>query len=91
VNVDASIDATKSKNITAAMVTLEGTAAYCFWNLGFTPITALATLVNFSNGEITAGLAPDIGGVCPAGTQARVETYNDSGAISAKPFIIWFN
>ena len=91
VNADATIDTTQSKNITAAMVVSGGTGAYCFRNLGFAPKTAVATLLNFQNGEITSGIAPDIGVVCPAGSQARVQTYDDAGAIANKGFIVWFN
>jgi hypothetical protein len=91
VNANATVDAAQSKNVASANVSSGGTGAYCFTGLSFTPHIAVATLLNFANGEITAGVAPDIGAVCPVGTQARVETYDDTGAIANKGFLIIFN
>jgi hypothetical protein len=67
--------------------------AYCFHDLPFTPHNAMATLLNFQNGEITAGIAPDIGTVCTAALNptVRVETYNNTGSATDRGFLIVFN
>jgi hypothetical protein len=57
-----------------------GTGGTCISVLAFTPKNIVATLANFDVGEITAGVAPNVGS-CPAGTQARITTYNSSGAV----------
>jgi hypothetical protein len=91
VEADGTVDAAQSKNVTTANVEQITPGAYCFHNLSFTPHNAIATLLNFQVGEITAGIAPDIGSVCAPGVQARVETYNSSGTAADAGFLILFN
>lgn len=73
------VDPNRSKGITNANVSDFGTGGTCISGLPFTPKTAVATIANFSAGQINADVAPDVG-ACPAGTQARVQTYNSAGA-----------
>ena len=93
VNANGTVDASLSKNITSANVSHSGTGEYCFHGLSFTPKNAVTTLLNFETGEISAGVAPnDIGSACTdSNVGARVETYDDSGAIADEAFMVIFN
>ncbi len=93
VNANGTVDASLSKNVTSANVEHSGTGEYCFHGLSFTPKNAMATLLNFETGEISAGVAPnDIGSACTSSNVgARIETYNDTGAIEDEAFMVIFN
>ena len=82
-----------SKNITTANVQHVSPGGYCFHDLGFTPKSSVATLINFEVGEITTGVAPDkLGAVCTIGdVGARIETYDSAGSADDNGFMIVFN
>ncbi len=85
------VDASQSKGVTDANVSDFGTGGTCISGLPFTPKNIVATLANFGAGEINAGVAPDVG-ACPAGTQARIQTYNSGGtATDDISFVILIN
>ncbi|HEY2054287.1 MAG TPA: collagen-like protein [Solirubrobacterales bacterium] len=90
---DGTVNLEHSKGITQGNIQVAGVGAYCFHDLTFNPKNAVATLLNFETGEITTGVAPDkVGGVCTVGNvNARVETYNDTGTIANKGFMVVFN
>ena len=91
INGDGTVVAAHSKAISSANVTRIGAGGYCIGGLSFTPKHVVGSLANFATGFLTAGVAPDSIGACPAGaTQARVQTY-DSGSLSAdRPFYVVF-
>jgi hypothetical protein len=91
INGDGTVVAAHSKGVSNANVTRIGAGGYCIGGLSFTPKHIVGSLANFATGFLTAGVAPDSIGACPAGaSQARVQTY-DSGSLSAdRPFYIVF-
>jgi hypothetical protein len=75
------VDPARSKNVTTANVVHVSPGADCFYKLPFTPQIVLGNLANFEVGFVSVGVPPSVGSACPeAGLQARVETYNISGA-----------
>ena len=93
VNADGTVDPARSKNVTSANVEVVPNGAYCFHGLPFTPKNVVASLTNFTLGFIQVGVPPDIGAVCAAGVQARVETWNDAAtpAVTNEAFEVLFN
>jgi hypothetical protein len=93
VEANGTVIAAHSKNVTTANVQHVSPGGYCFHDLGFTPQSGVATLINFEVGEITTGVAPDkLGAVCTIGdVQARIETYDSTGGAADKGFMIIFN
>ena len=55
VNSNGTVDATQSKNITSANVTLRATSAYCFHDLSFAPKNVVATIAYGSLHNGSAG------------------------------------
>jgi len=97
VNINGSVDAAQSKNVTSANVvkTGPGGASFCFVNLPFTPQSVMATNdYNLSayTSIVFAALGAELPATtgCPAGTQAMVGT-SVAGAPSPSPFYVLFN
>ena len=85
------VNATLSKNMGGTTTSQIGAGATCIDNLPFTPVAALATQRNFSfGGEVDVGVAADNVGACPAGTDARVQSYNSSGTIVDRKVLVVF-
>jgi hypothetical protein len=98
VNADGTLDAARSKGITAAMVTLQSTSAYCFHDLPFTVNNTVAT-VQYDGGVGTsdemvqvaqagAGYTADCSGI--PNTVVEVAGYT-GGNYGPVPFFIIFN
>jgi hypothetical protein len=91
VSAGGEVDPARSKNVTTANITHEGTGAYCFHGLPFTPKILVASLTNFTVGFTSVGVPPDVGTFCAAGVQARLETYNIKGEIADEAFEVIFD
>jgi Collagen triple helix repeat (20 copies) len=90
INGDGTVVAAHSKAISSANVTRIGAGGYCFAGLSFTPKHIVGSLANFATGFLTAGVAPDALGACPAGAQARVQTTDAASAAVDRPFYVVF-
>jgi len=96
VGFDGTVDASRSKNITQAMVTHPQPGVYCFDNLGFTPKNVVATIggiIGVGSGPSVPEVIADIPSFSICDTQAEVGMVDPStGAFSRDAsFYVAFN
>ncbi len=70
-----------AKGIAQANVALAGGSLYCIHGLPFTPENVIAAATFPESNDLVASGNLGAQGVCPAGTQVSVATYNTSGSV----------
>lgn len=88
---DGAVDSNHSKNVTQENLLEKFHGGYCFGNLGFTPMNAVATVETPGPSVIPAvGLGP-YPSACPPATQVRVFIQDIHGSLTDRTFFILIN
>jgi hypothetical protein len=95
VNADGTVDSSRSKNITSAMVFKSGTGVYCLHDLPAGTKVAMVTPNGFGpdlNNVASLTIDTSLGGCAGINNEVmRVETTDDfTTTLADNPFFIWF-